>query len=159
MQLTSIILSGLLGGGGGGGSAASARWMHGVEFFESDVGVSAHATSGIRHLPVAAGNYIAWQFVAGQTGTASLLGLYSMSESNGGTLVLNIEATPVADGEEPTATPTAQAQVSITPGTGTTRKTLTIEVAGLTAGDLVRVKATRGTDTHPGTMNLMGAAE
>lgn len=150
----------IFGGGSQGAVGSSSRFLRGVEFFETSVVGGAYAASGVRYLPIGSGDYFAWQFVAGKAGDASFEVHYAMSADNGGTLVLDVEAVPVAGDESVNPSPTAQAQVSVTPGSGTAKKTLTVAVAGLAEGDLVRVKVTRNaSSTHSGDMRLLGVAD
>lgn len=151
------IAAGYSGGSGGGAPATSLGGN--VEFLTSDVVEQVFPTSGVVYWPIADGNYLRWQHTAGKSGDVTFSVAYSMSVDNGGDLEFDVEAGVFADGDDPNGALSAEAGVSVTPGSGTDKKTLSVVVSGVTQGDTVVVLLTRNdpvSGAHTGEANVFG---
>lgn len=135
-----------------------------VEVIYSNVAASTYATSGLRYIPiskVASPNqqYFIIQFRATRAGRLRLKIGYAMSVSNGGDTVWTPSHIEVADGEDVNGSPTTDGNVTLTPGTGATRKTWTLDTGvNVQEGDDVTYKLLRADvagDTHTGSFNLL----
>lgn len=142
------------------GATAQTIW-----YFNSNVASSAYA-SGQPYTPLAKNateQYVTFDMVAPATGNVKLTLIYAMSVSSGDNVVLELDYLKRADGDDPNAALTTQSSYTLTPGTGTTRKSLTsVTMTTLsitvTAGDLIFFKLSRKNDvndTHTGTFNLL----
>lgn len=122
---------------------------------------------GVRYIPLTQGNTdtIEMQCCAPLTGTAEVVLVYAMSVANGGDVELYLDRRVSGDTDDLDAAVTAGAEFVITPGSVTTRLSVTSSddaslSFAVTEGDLVYLKLGRtadAEDTHTGDFRLMRA--
>lgn len=166
MRLSSSLLATLLRGGSSSQSspgAAGGLTGNLVWVVYADQPNGAYATSGLRYVTTlrdANTDTIEFQYLARETGTLSITLAYAMTADNGGDVELTVQAQKFADGDDPDAALPSGTATAFTPGSGTTRKTVTLTL-DVTAGDTGRIVITRsngGNDTHTGDMRILAVA-
>lgn len=152
----------LLGFGAGGGASGDTIWAG------SSSAQTVALGNGVVVFPFAAGEDtdFEFQFVAGKD-NPSMVMRYRMSSSSGNDIVLSCDRLAISDGDDPSGAVTGGINRTITPGTGTTRKTIDSgDIAEFTfsaaEGDVVKGTITRtgtsGSDTHPGDLQVIELA-
>lgn len=133
-----------------------------VEVVVSNVASSTYATSSVRYIPIAKNateQYIQVQFAASRTGIVQMVIYYAMSVTNGGNLALEFDQNSYGDGDDPDVALATGEDYIVTPGSGTTRKSVTLNsLFTVTEGDDVVMKLRRENiagDTHTGSMNII----
>lgn len=134
------------------------------EVLVSNVASSTYATSTNRYIPlskVASPNeqYVQLQVRAERAGRLRLVLNYAMSVTDAGDVAFEYTRLQAAAGADPNGALTVLSTQTITPGAGTTFKTVSISSTDtLAAGDNYTFRVTRDDvagDTHPGSFNLV----
>lgn len=145
-------------------SGVNGQYAQAAEVVYSAIASSTYATSSFRYIPIAkvvAPNeqYVQIQFRATRSGRLKLKISYAMSVSNAGDVLIQQYQTAVADAASVDAALTTGALTTLTPGTGATRKTLTLNTAfDVVEGSDIIMRLTRDDgagDTHTGSMNFL----
>lgn len=148
---------------GGGSTSEPGALGDTVAVIGSNVSSSTFA-NGIAYTPIAKNateQYVEFEFVANKAGTLKIGLNYSMSVSDAGDVVLGLESSNLAAGDDPTAALDDKGNTTVTPGTGTTVKNtdLTYGSYSIADGDYVYCKLSRKNvagDTHTGDMRILG---
>lgn len=143
---------------GGGSGGASSGLVGNLEILESNQQSAVYGTSGIRYIPLRAGetDYVKFQFIAATDGPFTFTLIYAMSVSNGGDVDIDQQVLALAAAEDPDSALPSATEVSFTPGAGVA---LVAQEFTVTAdeGDIVRVVLTRqNDDTHAGDLRVIG---
>lgn len=134
-----------------------------LQAFNSNVAPSAYA-GGAPYVPLAKNateQYVIFDGIAPAAGTLKFTVYYTPSASNGGDVVFEADYVKTSLGGDPSGSITTQSSFTFTPGTGAVLKSVTHATLQFTVakGDHVLLKITRknsGSDTHTGSMNVMG---
>lgn len=149
------------------GSSTTSTSPTGQTVWVASSAVSASEYSnGLGYIPLPSGSNssIDFQFVSGYSGSLNVDVFYAMSSANAGTFEARLDYAVINEGSAPDTAHTTQSSFTVTPGSVTTLRRVSVDttgsmcIPGVLTGSIVLGRVWRrsaATDTHPGNVNVV----